>query len=194
MKRVAKIIFRSFSNTMKINLLTSNYQNSTPNFGAKTPKIKPVLFHDLQIDTLELSKNIEQILPERFEFGELEIVAKDLWTKIVRLELNARTFRDDLKYYYTSQNKDEYKELLKEKQKANAQFSNLAKKIGVDKYELAKSIKEKKEYNFFAPKIYRATTLEELNNLIIKIKEQNLYKTVQTMLFELIEYRKSLIK
>lgn len=178
---------------MKINLFTSNYQNISPNFGSKPPKIKPVLLQELQTDTVELSKNIGHILPERFEFGGLELVAKELKAKITRLELNARTFRQDLKHYYTSQNKEEYRELLKEKQKANSQFARLAKKMGLDKDDLSKYIDEKKEYNYFAPKIKRAISVEELDQIRTRIEEHHVYDSIKQLLFELIEYHKSLL-
>jgi len=178
---------------MKINLFTSNYQNATPNFGAKPPKIKPVLFQDLQADKLDLSENIGRILPERFEFGQMELLAKELMSKILRLELNARSCRQDLKHFYTSQNRDEYRELLKEKQKANSQFARLAKKMGIDKDDLSKYIDEKKEYNYYAPKIKRATSVEELNQIRTRIEEQHVYMSIKQLLFELIEYHKSLL-
>ena len=179
---------------MKINLFTSNYQNISPNFGSKAPKIEPVLLQELQTDTVELSKNIGHILPERFEFGQMELLAKELMSKILRLELNARSCKQDLKHFYTSQNRDEYRELLKEKQKANSQFARLAKKMGLDKDDLSKYIDEKKEYNYFAPKIHRATSLEELNKLQVRIeKEETLYINIKELLIELIEYRKSLM-
>ena len=178
---------------MKINLFTSNYQKTTPNFGAKTPKIKPVLLQEMPTDKVDLSKNIGHILPERFEFGELELIAKDLLSKISRLELNARSCRQDLKHYYTAQNKEEYRELLKEKQNANSQFSKLAKKMGIDKYELSSYIKEKKDYNYYAPKIYRATSVDELENIRTRIEDQKVYSFVKELLFELIEYRKTLL-
>lgn len=190
---LAKNIFTGFSYDMKINLFTSNYQKTTPNFGAKTPRIKPVLLQEMPTDKLELSKNIGQILPERFEFGELELVAKDLLAKILRLELNAKTFKQDLRYYYTSQNREEYRELMKEKQKANSQFLRLAKKMGLNVHDLESYITEKKEYNFYAPKIHRAKTVEELENLKLRIEEKKVHDSIKELLYELIEYRKTLL-
>ena len=178
---------------MNINFFTSNYQNNVPKFGAaRKPTSIPVI-KELPVDKLELSENIGKILPEKFEFGEMELKAKDLLSKITRLELNVIDQKKNLRNYYTSQNRDEYRELLKERRNASSQFLRLAKKMGLKVRDLESYICEKKDYNFYAPKIFRATTLEELENLKLRIEEKKVHDSIKELLYELIEYRKTLL-
>ena len=178
---------------MNINFFTSNYQNNVPKFGAARKPTNIPVIKELPVDKLELSENIGKILPEKFEFGEMELKAKELLAKITRLELNVRDQKRNVRAYYTSQNREEYRELLKEKNNTVSKFSRLAKKMGLEPYDLEHFIKEKKDYNFYAPKIHRAKTIEELENLKLRIEEKKVHDSIKELLYELIEYRKTLL-
>lgn len=130
----------------------------------------------------------EPPFPEKLEFTETELVFKDYINKRNRVERNIYTQKQNLRYYYSSQDHYDYKELLKERQNIIRSIKRLAKKYGVDSDHIELSIEEKKEYNWLAPKVFRAKTLEELNRFKTSLLHAHLFVNTQNMLLQVIEF------
>lgn len=126
--------------------------------------------------------------PEKMEFSETELAFKDYINRRNILERNIYTQKQNLRTYYSSQDRFEYKELLKEKQSLTGIIKRLGKKYGVDPVDIEWNILEKKDYNWFAPKVFRAKTQDELNKIKVMMQNAGLFSKAEKMLMQLIEY------
>lgn len=137
-------------------------------------------------DTVELPSSV---LPKKFELTEFEEKYNDVMVQIKRLDSNIHVQKNNLKDYYSAQDKYDYQELLKQRQNLIARKKNMAKKSNLAQFDLEYNISVKKEYNRFAPKIYKASTKQELWSIEKLISEYSLYVKTKTLLFTLIRQR-----
>lgn len=137
-------------------------------------------------DTVELPSSV---LPKKFELTEFEEKYNDVMVQIKRLDSNIHVQKNNLKDYYSAQDKYDYQELLKQRQNLIARKKNMAKKSNIAQSDLEYNISVKKEYNRFAPKIYKAATKQELWSIEKLIGEYSLYVKTKTLLFTLIGQR-----
>lgn len=71
-------------------------------------------------------------------------------------------------------------------------MKKVVKKSDVPQIDLELGILTKKAYNRYAPKVYRATTKAEPDNVKQLIAERDLFKDAETMLFKLIDQFKQI--
>ena len=182
-----------------MNILAINYglkNPQTPSFGVRTPKVKTAKIKELTSDVVEISSNSKKkefILPSNFDFKCVEVIAKDLVKKLRRLEMDAKVQKSNLRSFYSAQDKYDYQELLKEKRNVQSQLNRLSKKNGYGANGLEHIVEEKMQYNYFAPKIYKADSIEALEKLRRRVEESKTHSCIKELLFDLIESRKKLI-
>lgn len=179
-----------------MNILSLNITNPEypPSFGAKGRITRINLQNPLTQDVVELSPKLPDVLPQKFILNEFEEAFNQILVRLQWLEMNIKTQRENLKVYYSSRDQYDYRELLKERQRMNAQLTNLAKKSEMDKYYIEHDIQVKKQYNQFAPKAYRAQSEHELSMLQNQINSDTyLFKRTKELLNRLIEERKGLL-
>ena len=140
-----------------------------------------------QGDTVELSYKFEGKVPDKIELSETEKAFNELVIERRRLDLNIETQKNMLKQYYSVEDKCDYRELLKKRRNLVARLKKMAAGLGVDMYEFEYDISAKKDYNFFAPKILRTKTVNELKEIITTLKSENLFIKTRVMLNMLIE-------
>ena len=61
---------------------------------------------------------------------------------------------------------------MKKKNRLNAKLDRMSKKAGIDRFVLEDTIEAKKQYNRYAPKLFRAETkmaLKEVEKLIFEV-------------------------
>ena len=173
-----------------MNILTNTNNKYYNSFNAK--KIEPD-FTIKSIKEISSSWNANSI-PEKIEFSPLETLANELIVKIRKMNRDIRTQKFNLKKYYSAQDKYDYQELLKQRSLEKNKLNRLAKNTPYNAEELKYIVEEKKDYNFFAPKIFRAKTLEELNKIKAIILEYNLFKDIENLLLQIISLREMLLK
>ena len=150
-----------------MNILPLNtYKYQTPVFGAKKSKK-------------------EEIGPEKLNFTEVEEEFNESLVKLVQ--------KQNLKLYYSVQDKYDYQKLLKQRQQLSAKLNRIANKSNTDYLDLLRGVLVKKEYNRFAPKIIRAASLKELAELKEWIASSFLYKASEDLLMQLME-KKEILK
>lgn len=178
-------------NTISLNYLITSQQYS-PAFCAKikTPKIKLPELKTLTSDVVELTTKQGEGLPRKFEFTELETRYNEVWHEFLTVQSNAHNQKQNLRYYYSAQDKYDYQELLKQKQKLSSRLKRIAKSANQDQYELEYNIDIKKSYNRWAPKILNAKSHEALNNLQNEITSRVFPKKCRELLNCLIEQQK----
>lgn len=157
----------------------------TPAFAAnkqssKNNKLEP-------IDTFELNKNNETLLPQKLEFTETEATYKEELSKLRTLESNIAVQKQNLRDFYSAQDRSDYRELLKERQKGIAKLKRIAKSAGIDEKELEFNVYIKKEYNRIAPKLFRAKSKQEISQLQDFINSKSLFAQTRRLLNQLIK-------
>lgn len=155
-----------------MNILPLNtYKYQTPVFGAKKSKK-------------------EEIGPEKLNFTEVEEEFNESLVKLYKLESDIRVQKQNLKLYYSVQDKYDYHKLLKQRQQLSAKLNRIANKSNTNYLDLLRGVLVKKEYNRFAPKIIRAASLKELAELKEWIASSFLYKASEDLLMQLMEKKK----
>ena len=94
------------------------------------------------------------------------------------------------KLFYSAQDSYDYHELLKQRQLVLAKLKRIAKKYDTDYLVLQRNVLVKKEYNRYAPKIIRASSVKELAELKELISTSFLYKAAENLLMNLIDKKK----
>lgn len=145
----------------------------------------------LSSDTVEFSSSV---LPKKLELTEFEAKYNDVMVQVKRLDSNIHVQKNNLKDYYSAQDKYDYQELLKQRQNLRARLRNMAKKSNNNQFDLEYNITVKKEYNRFAPKIYKASTKQELWYIEKLIDEYALYPKTKELLLTLIGQRIKTLK
>lgn len=186
-------MFGFYTGMMIVSFNTLPLQKSHFTFGAKAklPKLKAL--QTPVSDVVEISAKKENLLPRKFEFTEFEEKCNELLVKRDRMNMNIRTQKQNLRYFYTAQDNYDYHEMLKQRQNLMGQLRRLAKNAGVNSTDLELGIYAKREYNRYAPKIYRAATHEELNQLQNLITSLNLFSQAEELLKRLIAQRRALL-
>ena len=129
-------------------------------------------------------------LPQKLEYTEVEQQCNEVLKKLDSLERNIRVQKQNLRDYYSSQDRYDYRELLKERRRVAGQLRRIAKNAGVDEYELEFCVRMKREYNYYAPKIVRAKSKPELNQVLDLINSSSLYVKTKELLAQLIGKKK----
>ena len=151
-------------------MVTNTLRKTAVNFGEKT---KSPSQNANQVTKIPLTETEEHF------YASL----KDLYT----LDSNIATQKQNLRYYYSTQDKFEYNELLKERRKLAAKIKREAKNAGTTCAILEQNIGVKKEYNRYAPKVLRAKTLEDLKPILELINSYKLYGKTRELLLNLIK-------
>lgn len=181
-------------NIISTNLYTQNIYK--PVFGAqKAPKNQQISIPKTQTsDTFEKALEQESLLPKKMELTETEKSFNEVLIKYYKLEANAKTQRNNLYDYYSAQDKYDYQELLKEKRRVKSKLDKMAKQFGTTTFDLSYDILDKKDYNWFAPKIFRSKTVQELMQWQTELDNTILHLKVRKLLNKLIEQKLNLIK
>ena len=157
---------------MKIcNLMINNHNFNAPTFSGRKKKPENI---------------VKDLLPEKLTLNEVETEYNDLLVQSRRVSNNIYTQKQNLRNYYSRADRDDYRELLKERQNLNARMKRVAKKTDIPQNEFEIGILAKKEYNIYAPKIYRAKTMQDLEGVIKLISESTLFTSTKEMLSKLI--------
>lgn len=177
-------------------ILSFNYTTPqyTPSFRAKISVPKAVMNSQPAQDIVEISHTLNNNSPLKLELTELEEKFYELFKKIYGLNFNIKTQKENLKYYYSTENKAAYQSLLRERQKMYNKLKHLAKKENVDAYSVEYDIKVKKEYNRYAPKICRSKTKEELKQVEQRIATASLRVVTEDLLKKLAEEQRKTLK
>lgn len=135
--------------------------------------------------------NKEQLdFPAKIPLTETEqkfdVVLKDLH----RLESDIYVQKQNLRDMYSAQDRYDYKELLKKRRTIIAKLKRMAKKEAKEYYEIEFDIEGKKQYNRFAPKIMRAQSKEELQQVVDLISSYSLFAKTKEMLKQIILKKK----
>ncbi len=142
-----------------MNILRTNFDKITkPNFMAKKePKITIVS---------------KETLPRKMELTEMETQYNEVNKEYYRALNDAYVQKQNLRSYYSAHDKFEYQEAMKKKNRLNAKLDRMSKKAGIDRLVLEDTIEAKKQYNRYAPKLFRAETrmaLKEVEKLIFEV-------------------------
>lgn len=186
------------TNIMKINnYIQSNYKAT---FGAKQNSKNRLNVKQLETDTVEfvridfIPKPLPKILPNKFELTEAEEKYNAVWVKLKLLNMNILTQKSMLKDYYSTQDRLDYKALLRQRQTLLRQLKKIASDVGIPKIILEIVITAKKEYNRYAPKIIRAKTIEDIETAKKVIQSTELSKDAHKLLDMLFKQQKKHIK
>lgn len=182
-----------FYTGMIVSFNTFSFPQYNLTLGRRPRLPKDNLLHEPLSDVVEISAKKENLLPRKFEFTEFEEKCNELLVKRDRMNMNIRTQKQNLRYFYTAQDNYDYHELLKQRQNLMGQLRRLAKNAGVNSTDLELGIYAKREYNRYAPKIYRAATHEELNQLQNLITSLNLFSQAEELLKRLIAQRRAVL-
>ena len=169
-----------FYKGMIVSFNTFSFPQYNLTLGRRPRLPKDNLLHEPLFDVVEISAKKENLLPRKFEFTEFEEKCNELLVKRDRMNMNIRTQKQNLRYFYTAQDNYDYHELLKQRQNLMGQLRRLAENAGVNSTDLA-------------PKIYRAATHEELNQLQNLITSLNLFSQAEELLTKLIEQRRAVL-
>lgn len=171
-------------NILSLNLYSGKHNSISftgkKNSKSNTPELVQTPYRDL------CNRNTEN-LPAKFELTETEEAFNNHLAKLYRLNANIETQKQNLRDYYSAEDKMSYKELLKERRNLYSTMKRFAKRVGIDEGELTFAVSAKKEYNRYAPKIIRAKTLEDLKNIHNMIKNLVLTIASRRLLEGLIE-------
>mgnify|MGYP007004246785 CR=1 FL=1 len=136
----------------------------------------------------------KDIPPRKLQFTEAETEIMPVLQKHYTAEANIRTQKLNLRDYYSSYDKADYKELIKENTKLKNKIHRIAKKYSTDEIILAKNIDAKNTYNRYAPKIYRAKKKVELFELKKFISKAIIDENIKAMLLKLIDIIEPFLK
>ena len=195
--QLAKIILFGFKTNM--NILKINNFTYHPIFCAKpnnseTPAQNAENLKPLNQDVVEIRPILPEIMPKKLELTEDEIIYDETWVKLKRLNLNILTQKENLKKFYSAQDKEDYKELLKERQRVLAKLRRIVKNCEFSEELLRFDISIKKEYNRYAPKVLNSTTFERLNEVEELINSMRLCPRTLELLNILINQQKDFLK
>lgn len=109
-------------------------------------------------------------------------------------EANLKTQKSNLRDYYLSSDKADYKELRKENTKLKNKMHYIAKKYDADELILAGEVRTKNIYNWYAPKIYRAKKKVELLELKKYLSNAIIETKAKDMLLKLIGIIETFLK
>ena len=183
---------------MKINNFTkSNYKatfHSIRNI-ENIPNLQVPKTNTEQIVKIDfVPEQLPKVLPNKFELTEAEEKYNAVWVKLKLLNLNILTQKSMLKYYYSTQDRLDYKSLLRQRQTLLRQLKKIASDVGIPKIILEIVITAKKEYNRYAPKIIRAKTIEDIETAKKVIQSTELSKDAHKLLDMLFKQQKKHIK
>lgn len=136
----------------------------------------------------------KDIPPRKLEFTEAEAEFMPVWQKHNITEANLKTQKSNLRDYYLSSDKADYKELRKENTKLKNKMHYIAKKYDADELMLAGEIRAKNTYNWYAPKIYRAKKKVELLELKKYLSNAIIETKTKDMLLKLIGIIETFLK
>ena len=183
---------------MKINnYIQSNYKAT---FGAKQNSKNLSNVKHLEADTVEfvridfIPKPLPKILPNKFELTEAEEKYNAVWVKLKLLNLNILTQKSMLKDYYSTQDRLDYKALLRQRQTLIRQLHKIASDSGIPEIILESIITIKKEYNRYAPKIIKAKTIEDFKIAQNSIPDSGLCHNTYKLLDKLFKQQKKIFK
>lgn len=128
--------------------------------------------------------------PIKRELTEAEKEFNEVLIKYNRASQNAKSQKELLKSYYSSEDKYDYQMLLKEKSNLSKQLKRIAKKAGTDEITMEMDIIGKKEYNRYAPKVARAKTIPQLNEVQKLISEAPIFVDIKTFLLKIISEKR----
>lgn len=142
-----------------MNILRTNFDNTTkPTFMAqRKPKVTIVS---------------KETLPRKIELTEMETQYNEVNKEYHKALHDSYVQKRNLSSYYSAQDKFEYQEVMKKKNRLNAKLDRMSKKAGIDRFALENTIEAKKQYNRYAPKLFRAETrmaLKEVEKLIFEV-------------------------
>ena len=156
-------------------------------FGARPKLPKATKLSELASDVIELSSKKKAKAPDRLELTESEKAFEPIWMRLRTVEMNVKTQKEALKYYYSASDRFDYQELVKEKQKLTSQLKRMAKKEGRDYLDIGFDIDAKKSYNRYAKKVLKTTTKDELTHIEDELKERSIFFKARVLLTQLIE-------
>ena len=150
-----------------MNILRTNFDKTAkPTFMAKKePKITIVS---------------KETLPRKIELTEMETQYNEVNKEYHKALHDSYVQKRNLSRYYSAQDKFEYQEVIKKKNRLNAKLDRMSKKTGIDRLVLEDTIEAKKQYNRYAPKLFRAETKAAL-------------KEVETLIFEAVTNKNALV-
>ena len=150
-----------------MNILRMNFDKTAkPTFMAKKePKITIVS---------------KETLPRKIELTEMETQYNEVNKEYHKALHDSYVQKRNLSSYYSAQDKFEYQEVMKKKNRLNAKLDRMSKKAGIDRFALENTIEAKKQYNRYAPKLFRAETKMAL-------------KEVETLIFEAVTNKNALV-
>ena len=122
----------------------------------------------------------KETLPRKMELTEMETQYNEVNKEYYRALHDSYVQKRNLSRYYSAQDKFEYQEVIKKKNRLNAKLDRMSKKTGIDRLVLEDTIEAKKQYNRYAPKLFRAETKAAL-------------KEVETLIFEVVTNKKALV-
>ena len=126
----------------------------------------------------------------KFKFSETEEVFNENMTKLYRLERDIRVQKQNLKTFYSAQDKYDYQELLKQKRQVVSKMNRIAKKAGKDVNDFEIHILIKKQINKYIPKILNAKNKEELMQLKELVSTTAFFQLARDVLCRIIERKK----
>lgn len=139
-----------------------------------------------------LPQSLPQNLPPKMFLTETEAKFDEILLQFHRVECDLKTQRQNLRDMYFAQDRFDYRELQKERQRLLARLKRIAKKESKEYYEIESDIAVKKQYNRFLPKVLRAKTPQEKKQVLILMESYPLYAKVKEMLMQLIRQKKGL--
>ena len=126
----------------------------------------------------------------KFKFSETEEVFNENMTKLYRLERDIRVQKQNLKTFYSAQDKYDYQELLKQKRQVVSKMNRIAKKAGKDVNDFEIHILIKKQINKYIPKILNAKNKEELMQLKELVTTTAFFQLARNVLYKIIKKKK----
>lgn len=164
-----------------MNILRTNFDKTTkPTFMAqRKPKVTIVS---------------KETLPRKIELTEMETQYNEVNKEYHKALHDSYVQKRNLSSYYSAQDKFEYQEVMKKKNRLNAKLDRMSKKAGIDRLVLENTIEAKKQYNRYAPKLFRAETkmaLKEVEKLIFEVVTN---KNALVILAALISQCKKMLK
>lgn len=122
----------------------------------------------------------KETLPQKFELTEMEAQYNEVNKEYIRAMQTAYEQKRNLGAYYSAQDRFDYRDAMKKKNNLNSKLDRMAKKSGIDRFVLEDMIEAKKQYNRYAPKLFRAET-------------KNALKELEKMISEVVTNRKALV-
>lgn len=136
----------------------------------------------------------KETLPRKIELTEMETQYNEVNKEYHKALHDSYVQKRNLSSYYSAQDKFEYQEVMKKKNRLNAKLDRMSKKAGIDRLVLENTIEAKKQYNRYAPKLFRAETkmaLKEVEKLIFEVVTN---KNALVILAALISQCKKMLK